>query len=412
MGSPQGDAEAAFTDQRPAASSALDVFVAFLKLGLTSFGGPVAHLGFFRAEFVERRRWIDEDGFVDLVALCQMLPGPASSQVGVSIGIGQAGLLGGLAAWLGFTMPSAAALVAFAYGVNSLGTFDHAAWLKGLKIVAVAVVAQAVWNMAKAFCPDAKRASLAIVSTLFALAMPNALGQTMAIVLGALVGRLVVRDRPVVQGSLPKTTISHGYAIGALCVFAFLLIALPIAAETENHTVQLVSSFYRTGALVFGGGHVVLPLIQQAVVPTGWIANTTFLAGYGATQAVPGPLFAFAAFLGAAMIQSPNGWIGGMICLIAIYLPSFLLLIGALPFWDKLRRHPAMRSSLAGVNAAVVGLLLAALYDPVWISAIDSRRDFAVALLALLALAVWKMPPWLVVFGGAGTTAALAAFGF
>lgn len=388
-----------------------EVFLAFLRLGLTSFGGPVAHLGYFRAEFVERRKWLDEATYGDIVALCQFLPGPASSQVGVSLGILRAGLPGGLAAWCGFTLPSALALILFAYGVGRFGDLNHAAWLHGLKIVAVAVVAQAVWGMAKNLCPDRQRVTLAIGAALLAISAPSAAGQIGAIALGALIGWLMIREPPKpAQRHLSFGNLGRPLAVTAVAAFFLLLVGLPIlSAVTSSHTLELVSRFYRSGALVFGGGHVVLPLLQQAVVPPGWISNDAFLAGYGAAQAVPGPLFTFSAYLGTAMQPSPNGWLGGLICLGAIYLPTFLLLIGVLPFWDGLRQQVAVQNALKGVNAAVVGLLLAALYNPVWTSAIQSSPDFGIGLVAFLLLVFWRVPPWLVVILGAIATAALAA---
>jgi chromate transporter len=392
--------DAAAQSPRPRAIG--EILRVFLKLGLTSFGGPVAHLGYFRTEFVARRGWLGEAAYADIVALCQFLPGPASSQVAVSIGILRAGLTGGLAAWCGFTLPSALALILFAYGLDRIGDLGHASWLHGLKIVAVAVVAQAVWGMARVLCPDRARITLAIGAAVLALALPSTLGQLGAIGAGALIGWLFMPAAPAtIAGSL-GFGLSRRIALVALALFFVLLFALPLAsAASGNHALALVASFYRSGSLVFGGGHVVLPLLQQAVVPTGWISNDGFLAGYGAAQAVPGPLFTFAAYLGAAMGQTPNGWLGGAICLAAIYLPSFLLLVGVLPFWDGLRARTGVQSVLKGVNAAVVGLLLAALYTPVWTSGIRSPTDFAIGLVALLALAFWRAPPWLVVLGGA-----------
>jgi chromate transporter len=374
----------------------------FLRLGLTSFGGPVAHLGYFRTEFVARRRWLSEADFVDIVALCQFLPGPASSQTGIVIGSLRAGLAGGLAAWLGFSAPSALAMILFAYGVGLVGDIGHAAWLHGLKIVAVAVVAQALWGMARNLCPDKPRATLAIAAALIALAAPSAAGQIGAIALGALVGWRWLAgstDARVVPLAVP---IGRTVALLALVLFVVLLVGLPLlAAATGDHALALLASFYRSGALVFGGGHVVLPLLQEAVVPPGWIGNDAFLAGYGAAQAVPGPLFTFAAYLGAAMTPGPDGWRGGLLCLVAIYLPSFLLLLGVLPHWDALRRRRDVRAALTGVNAAVVGLLLAALYTPVWTSAIQAPADFGLGVVAFLLLVVWRAPPWLVVLLGA-----------
>jgi chromate transporter len=389
----------------PGKGDALEVFTVFLRLGLTSFGGPIAHLGYFREEFVARRRWLDEAAYADLVALCQFLPGPASSEVGIGIGLSRAGPAGALAAWSGFTLPSAIALVLFALGIERLGSVD-AAWLHGLKIAAVAVVAQAVWGMASTMATGKTRATLAVVAAALVLALPTTAGQLGAIALGAMAGIALLRSggapAPLPQG----TGIHHHFAVGCLIVFFALLIGLPLAAAAfPNVGLALFSDFYRAGSLVFGGGHVVLPLLQAAVVPPGWVTNNAFLAGYGAAQAVPGPLFTFAAYLGAVMGPQPNGWIGAAIALVAIFLPSFLLVIGVLPFWQVLRGRPFAQSALAGVNAAVVGLLLAALYNPVWTAAILKPLDFAVAVAAFLLLTVWKTPPWLVVFLCAGAGA-------
>jgi chromate transporter len=395
---------------QPDRGSALEVLRVFLRLGLTSFGGPVAHLGYFRTEFVERRRWLDEPAFADIVALCQFLPGPASSQVGISLGILRAGLPGALTAWLGFTTPSALAMILFGYGVTAFGDLSQAAWLHGLKIVAVAVVAQAVWGMARNLCPDRERATIAVGAAILALAVPAAAGQIGAIVAGGLVGWGVLRNgAPPPQAPL-AIALPRPLSLVAALAFPVLLFGLPVlAAATPSHAIALFDSFYRSGALVFGGGHVVLPLLQAEVVPPGWVTNDDFLAGYGAAQAVPGPLFTFAAYLGTVMKAVPNGWLGGLICLVAIFLPSFLLLIGALPFWDSLRRRPAVQSTLRGVNAAVVGLLLAALYKPVWTSAILAPADFAISIVAFLLLALWAVPPWLVVVFGALAASAVAA---
>jgi chromate transporter len=382
--------------------SVLEVLLVFLRLGFTSFGGPVAHLGYYRVELVERRKWLDETGFVDIVALCQFLPGPASSQVAVTLGTLRAGLAGGLAAWLGFTLPSAVAMVAFGYGVGALGDIAHVPWLHGLKIVAVAVVAQAVWGMARNLCPDRKRATVAVGASLLALFVPSAPGQIGAIAAGALIGWYFFPVAAIAQPVPLAVRIPRSLAVLFLGLFFVLLFGLPLlAAASVSHVLALVSSFYRSGALVFGGGHVVLPLLQQAVVPPGWVSNDAFLAGYGAGQAVPGPLFTFAAYLGTVMGPQPNGWAGGLICLAAIYLPSFLLLMGILPFWDGLRIRSGVRAALTGVNAAVVGLLLAALYHPVWTAAIFSPADFGLGVVAFLLLVMWCVPPWLVVILGA-----------
>ncbi|MGA8399469.1 MAG: chromate efflux transporter [Stellaceae bacterium] len=403
--------EAAATAAPAQRSSPLEVFRIFLRLGLTSFGGPVAHLGYFRAEFVARRKWLEEAAFADIVALCQFLPGPASSQTGISIGILRAGLPGGLAAWLGFTMPSALALIAFGYGVGWAGDLTHAAWLHGLKIVAVAVVANALWGMARNLCPDALRATVAVAAAVTVIATPTAAGQIGAIIGGGLIGWWLLKGADVGSGSAALAVgIPRSWSIPAAILFFALLFGLPLLhASLPSHALAEFDSFYRSGALVFGGGHVVLPLLQAEVVPPGWVGNNIFLAGYGAAQAVPGPLFTFSAYLGTVMGPAPHGWLGGMICLVAIFLPSFLLLIAALPYWETLRRMPTVQSALRGVNAAVVGILLAALYNPVWTSAIGAPRDFAIGIVAFLALAVWAVPPWLVVIAGAVATWVVAA---
>jgi chromate transporter len=389
-----------------------EIFLAFLRLGLTSFGGPIAHLGYFREEFVVRRKWVGERAYADLVALCQFLPGPASSQVGIGIGLAKGGLPGAVAAWIGFTAPSALALILFGLGVASYGEFLNAGVLHGLKVVAVAVVAQAVWGMARGLCPDALRSTVAVLAAIAALTWPTALGQIGVIVAGALAGLAFLRAPADEHHVALGIDVSRPLAIGALALFFALLAGLPaLAAAFPSHALALVDSFYRTGSLVFGGGHVVLPLIQSEVVPPGWVTNDEFLAGYGAAQAVPGPLFTFAAYLGTVMGPAPNGWLGGVICLIAIFTPSFLLVVGALPFWDDLRRYARMQSALRGINAAVVGLLLAALYDPVWTSAIRGHADFGLALAAFAALMFWKVPPWLVVVLSAAGGWALALGG-
>jgi chromate transporter len=377
---------------------AVEVFLAFLYLGLTSFGGPVAHLGYFREAFVVRRRWIDARAYADLVALCQFLPGPASSQVGIGIGLAKAGLPGALAAWVGFTLPSALALLLFGYGVVAFQGALSGGVLHGLKVVAVAVVAQAVWAMARNLCPDAPRVTLAVLVAVALLAAPSPLTQMAVSAAGAIAGLLFLRVE-VDQGQvLLGITVGKRVAVAALLLFFALLIGLPLLqAALPSQTLALIDSFYRSGALVFGGGHVVLPLLQSEVVPPGWVSNDAFLAGYGAAQAVPGPLFTFAAYLGAVAGPAPHGWLGAMIALLAIFAPSFLLVVGALPFWDSLRRFYLVQKALLGVNAAVVGLLLAALYNPVWTTGILSPGDFGLALIAFTLLVFWKLPPWLVV---------------
>ena len=381
-----------------ARTSPARVFLIFLRLGCTSFGGPIAHLGYFRDEFVGRRKWIDERAYADLVALCQFLPGPASSQVGIGVGLSRAGLLGAIAAWLGFTLPSALALIAFGYGVVAFqDAVDHGI-LHGLKVVAVAVVAQAVWGMARTMCPDAKRATIAVLAAMAVLASPTPLMQVGVIVFGGLVGLIVLQAETTTDHVSLGVNVSRRVAVASLLLFFAGLLGLPIlAAAYPSHTLALVDSFYSSGSLVFGGGHVVLPLLQSEVVPPGWLSNDAFLAGYGAAQAVPGPLFTFAAYVGTVMTPAPNGLVGAMVCLFAIFIPSFLLVVGALPFWDALRRIKAMQTALLGINAAVVGLLLAALYNPVWTSAILVPADFGLAIGAFTLLVVWKVPPWLVV---------------
>jgi chromate transporter len=394
-----------------AAGSLVEVLGASLRLGLTSFGGPVAHLGYFREEYVLRRRWLDEAHYADLVALCQFLPGPASSQVGMALGILRAGWLGGVVAWLGFTLPSAVALVAFAYGLQTMGLAD-AGWLHGLKVVAVAVVAQAVWGMGRTLAADRARASLAIVAAIVVLTSRTATVQVVVILAAGLLGWIFL-PAPGTGVTPPKRApIGKGLAIAALATFVVLLVGLPIARQlAPGPSLAVFDSFYRAGSLVFGGGHVVLPLLQAEVVPPGWVTTEAFIAGYGAAQAVPGPLFTFAAYLGAVMHQPPHGWSGAAWALVAVFLPSFLLVVGALPFWELLRFRASFQAALRGINAAVVGLLLAALYDPVWSSAIAGPADFGLALVAFALLMFWRVPPWLVVIlsaAGGALTAVLA----
>lgn len=378
--------------------SALRVFLAFLRLGLTSFGGPIAHLGYFHDEFVVRRKWLDERSYADLVALCQFLPGPASSQVGIGVGLARAGLPGSVAAWTGFTLPSAIALILFGYGVTQFGDVASSGALHGLKVVAVAVIAQAVWGMARNLCPDAKRATVAVLAAIGVLAVPSPFAQAGVIVIGGLCGWIILRADGTTDHVDLGIRVNRGVAIAALGLFFAGLIGLPVLASAyPSQAMALVDSFFRSGSLVFGGGHVVLPLLQSEVVPPGWVSKDAFLAGYGAAQAVPGPLFTLSAYLGTVMSSSPNGFVGGLVCLLAIFVPSFLLVVGAMPFWDALRRVGAVRNALLGINAAVVGLLLAALYEPVWTSAILSATDFGLALAAFTLLVFWKTPPWLVV---------------
>ncbi len=376
-----------------------EVFLVFLKLGLTSFGGPIAHLGYFRQALVTRRRWIDEAGYADLVALCQFLPGPASSQVGFALGILRGGgLLGGLAAWTAFTLPSALLLVAFAYGASALSGPVAEGLIHGLKLVAVAVVAQAVWGMARSLTPDRPRASLALGALLLTVFAPTAFSQILAIALGAVAGLVLCRSDDGPGGGPRAVPISRraGGVAGAL--FLLLLIGLPVLAQgLGSHALAVSDAFFRSGAFVFGGGHVVLPLLRSAVVEPGWVSPDAFLAGYGAAQAVPGPLFTVAAYLGAVAEPGPNGPVGAALALVAIFLPGLLLVYGTLPFWDAVRARPAARAAMRGTNAAVVGILAAALYDPVWTGAVGTPRDFALAAVAFVLLTVWRAPPWSVV---------------
>jgi len=375
-----------------------EVFTTFLKLGLTSFGGPIAHLGFFRAELVERRKWLSDAAYSDLVVLCQFLPGPASSQVGFAIGMMRAGWFGALAAFVAFTLPSALMLLVFAMTAASLAGPVGTGALHGLKIVAVAIVAQAVWGMAKNLCPDKERAAIAVGSVAILAVLPGALGMVCAILVGAGVGIGVGRGTAI--GGHVAMPVMWGVAVGALVVFAGLLLVLPLVAG-QSQGLALFDSFYRAGALVFGGGHVVLPLLEAEVVQPGWVTQDAFLAGYGAAQAVPGPLFTFAAYLGAVMGPEPNGIVGAAIALVAVFLPGFLILIGVLPFWDQFRAMGWAQSLMQGANAAVVGILGAALYSPVFTSAIGDMRDFALALACFVLLVSWKVPPWGIVIIGA-----------
>jgi chromate transporter len=379
-----------------------EVFVAFLKLGCTAFGGPIAHLGYFQSEFVVRRKWIDEEAYADLVALCQFLPGPASSQVGLALGWKRAGWAGALAAWVAFTAPSAILMVAFAYGVRIVGDLSHAGWVQGLKVAAVAVVAQAVWTMARKLCPDAPRATIAVASAIVLAIFTTSWMQLVVIAGGAIAGGLLGRWFSI-EKSGPPPPPPHRGVYGHICLGLFfgLLAALPwLARVWPVAPLRVFDGFYRSGALVLGGGHVVLPLLQQATVARGWLDPDTFLAGYGAAQALPGPLFAFSAYLGTVI--APGGIVGALLALGAIYLPAVLVLFGTLPQWDRLRSFPQARVLLAGANAAVVGLLGAAFYSPIWTSTITDPKRLALMLAAYAALQFWRVPPWLIVGACAG----------
>lgn len=382
------------------------MFSVFLKLGLTSFGGPIAHLGYFRDELVERRRWIDERGYADLVALSQFLPGPASSQVGFAMGLLRAGPLGGLAAFAAFTLPSALALIAFAYGASAFGGPVGNGIILGLKIVAVAIVAQAVWGMAKTLCPDKERATIAVIAVLIVIGGPS-FGPAAAIAAGGLAGLLFCKGQSKPITGTIAFPVSRPVGVFCLALFFALLLGLPLAATMGGgQGLALFDAFYRAGSLVFGGGHVVLPLLEAELVLPGWISEDQFLAGYGAAQAVPGPLFTFAGYLGALLGPEPNGIAGAILALVAIFLPGFLLLLGAIPFWDALRSRSEAQAMMRGANAAVVGLLGAALYDPVFTSAIVGSSSFALALICFVLLMSLKAPPWVVVLiaaiGGVG----------
>ena len=391
------------------AGSPAEVLLIFLKLGLSCFGGPIAHIGYFRDEFVVRRRWLDEHAYADLVALCQFLPGPASSQVGFSIGLLRAGYLGAAAAWTGFTLPSAILLVLFAYGAGFLQGPLGAGLLHGLKLVAVAIVAQAVWGMARTLCPDRERASIAAIASVIVLFGGTSLAQISAIVFGAAAGLWLCRGgQPSESGHL-IVPISRRAGMAALIVFLILLAGLPFLRNLGSDSA-LFDAFYRSGALVFGGGHVVLPLLREAFVTPGWVSDDAFLAGYGAAQAVPGPLFTFAAYLGAVANPSAHGVPGAALGLIGIFLPGILVLLGTLPFWDALRRKTFAQAMMRGVNAAVVGLLGTALYNPVWTSSVRQPGDFGLALVGFVLLIAWRAPPLVVVIVSAIGGALLALF--
>tara|TARA_A100001037_G_scaffold299312_1_gene324630 strand:- start:28582 stop:29775 length:1194 start_codon:yes stop_codon:yes gene_type:complete len=374
------------------------IFLIFLQLGLTSFGGPIAHLGYFREAFVERRKWISEKSFAELIALCQFLPGPASSQVGMGLGLARGGILGSLSAWLGFTLPSAILMILFGYGVINFSKDISPGALHGFKIVAVAVVAQAIWGMSKVLCPDNLRITIAIASASLILVFETALVQFSVITLGAFLGVFFLKAETKSEKTSLGIQISKGFSVLCLTLFFLFLFGLPFLSKIyASPNLSIFDSFYRSGSLVFGGGHVVLPLLKTEVVPTGLVSKEAFMAGYGAAQAVPGPLFTFSAFLGTVLKSGPSGWIGATICLIAIFLPSFFLILGVLPFWDSLGKLQFISKALLGINASVVGLLIAAFYNPLWTSGILSLYDFILAMLAFLFLVFWRIPPFLVV---------------
>lgn len=377
--------------------SLVTIFLIFLRLGLTSFGGPVAHIGYFRDEFVGRRQWLSEHSYADLVALCQFLPGPASSQVGLALGLSKGGFKGALAAWCGFTLPSALVLTLLAYGIMSPDSGLPSNVVSGLKLAAAAVVAQAVWNMGQTMCRGKKATALMVFATCSLLLAPSVWLQPLVLLLAGCAGTVLFRTESIRQHPQLPVQISPRVGGGLLALFFLGLLGLPLLSSAlSSPALVLFDLFYRAGSLVFGGGHVVLPLLQAETVLPGHVGEDAFLAGYGAAQAVPGPLFTFAAYLGTGMQQLP-GWLGGLTALVAIFTPSFLLIAGILPFWNRLSHCKPARSALTGVNAAVVGLLLAALYDPIWTGSVQSGTDFALVMLAFVALQVWKLPVWLLV---------------
>lgn len=377
--------------------SLLEILIVSTRLGFTSFGGPIAHLGYFHEEYIRRRKWMDEKSYADLVALCQFLPGPASSQVGIGIGVMRAGVLGGIVSFLGFTLPSVFALIIFAMILQGLD-ISNAGWIHGLKIVAVVVVAHAILGMAQKLTPDKQRKAIALFALVVTLLWQTAYTQVGIILLSAWIGYLIFKQKKDDSKREVTIPITHKFATGCLLLFFGLLILLPIVREaTSIHWIAMFDSFYRSGSLVFGGGHVVLPLLEREFVPSGWLSEEAFLAGYGAAQAVPGPLFTFAAYLGAVM----NGWIGGLLATVAIFLPAFLLILGTLPFWDSLRQNPKINGALMGVNAAVVGILISAFYNPIWTSSIQTPIDFAFAAILFSMLVFWKFSAWVIVGLGA-----------
>jgi chromate transporter len=395
----------------PRRHPAWEVFLVALRLGLTSFGGPIAHLGYFRDEYVARRKWLDEHTYAEIVALCQILPGPASSQVGMTIGMLRAGMLGGMMSWLGFTLPSAVALLVFAYGVATVNVAE-AGWLHGLKLVAVPVVAQAVWGMATALTPDRPRITIAIVATIVALTFSTAWVQVAIIVAAAGIGWLCLGAAQAVPPVQERSDTRQGLrlALVSLAIIGLILVGLPVVRQVVPSQVPAeFDSFFRVGSLVFGGGHVVLPLLEHEVVAPGWLTTEQFLAGYGAAQAVPGPLFTFSAYLGAAMHPGPLAWLSGTFTLVAIFLPAYLFVLARLPLWHLMRTHPHFQAAIRGVNAGVVGILLAALYDPIWTTSVKTPADFSLALALFGLLMFWRLPPWVVVVAAAVGGAALAA---
>jgi chromate transporter len=386
------------TEKKSPSGSPAEVFLTFLKLGLTSFGGPIAHLGYFRTEIVERRRWLSDEQFGQLLAICQFLPGPASSQLGFTLGLVRAGSFGALAAFVAFTLPSALLLVAFAAALPLLSGAIGEAAVHGLKLVACAVVADAVLGMSKKLCPDTLRRAIAVLSAAALLVASSALAQLAIVIVAAVIGAYFLREITAPEND-SGFQISYGPRVGAvlLVIFGGLLLGLPIIATGRPDFASVAEAFYRAGALVFGGGHVVLPLLQDSVVSTAWVAPEQFLSGYGASQAIPGPMFAFSAYLGAVLSPMENTYLMAATALAFMFLPGFLLVAGVLPFWGAVSRHPTAARAIAGVNAAVVGLLAAALYNPIFTSGITSQADLAVAVVAFGLLVVWRVSPLIVV---------------
>ena len=396
--------------EQPDKGSPIEVLFVATKLGLTSFGGPIAHLGYFHNEYVERRKWLSDEAYAEVVAIAQALPGPASSQTGIAVGVLRAGYLGGLMAWLGFTLPSAIALTVFGFGVRQIGNVQNQDWLHGLMLAAVAIVALAVWNMARTLAPDKERATMALLAAIAMLSWQTAFAQVVVIIAAGFLGWILFRKLATASDSHIRAPVGRNVAIASIATFFVLLAVFPLLSDlTDSQGLRLFDAFYRSGALVFGGGHVVLPLLDRAVVTPGWVSQEDFLAGYGAAQAVPGPLFTFSAFLGTVSKPEPSGVAGATIALTGIFLPSFFLIFGGLPLWSAWRHHPGFQAALRGINAAVVGLLLAALYQPVWTSAVREPSDFAIVLSTFGLLAFWKLPPWMVVVSAAAATEVVAA---
>jgi chromate transporter len=375
-----------------------EVFKVFLRLGLTSFGGPIAHLSYFHDEFVLKRKWIDEHNYAELVALCQFLPGPSSSQVGIALGLLRAGIFGAIGAWIGFTLPSALILLLFALVIKNYGSYLNIGWLHGLKIAAVAIVAQAIFRMGATLCPDKQRATIAVLSSVIAISIPSVFAQIGIILIAGVIGWIFLKDAITLPHTPNKININKKIAGISLIIFFLILFLMPLLSiYINNDSLKLFDSFYRVGSLVFGGGHVVLPLLQSEVVVNGWVSNDEFMAGYGAAQALPGPLFSFAAYLGAISKVGPSSLISSFLCLIGVFLPSFLLIIGIVPFWENFRKYIHLKNAILGINAAVVGLLLSAFYNPVWSNAVHSTKDFSLAIFTFLLLVFWKIPSWVVV---------------